>query len=131
MGDHPEPSLETALAEERFNVIVSDCRMFGNEIWTVIGGLQNDTAGKEQAHAQRADPITGDLRLLKAGDDYSKSPIQTWAQGQERRDDRRSEHVGQQIEDIQGHVETRNAQTEQALAKQFHKELKKFEQQRQ
>jgi hypothetical protein len=40
-------------------------------------------------------------------------------------------HVGQQIEEIQGHIEIRNAQTEEALAKQFHEELKKFEQQRQ
>jgi hypothetical protein len=39
--------------------------------------------------------------------------------------------LGQQIEEIRGHVEIRNAQTEQALAKQFHEELKKSEQQRQ
>jgi hypothetical protein len=40
-------------------------------------------------------------------------------------------HVGQQIEEIRGHVEIRNAQTEHALEKQFSEELKKFEQQRQ
>jgi hypothetical protein len=40
-------------------------------------------------------------------------------------------HVSQQIEEIRGHVKIRNAQTEQALATQFHEELKKFKQQSQ
>jgi hypothetical protein len=67
--------LETALAEERFKVIVRDCQMFGNEIWTAIGGLRNYAAGKEQGHAQRADCINDDLRLFKAGDDYWKRAV--------------------------------------------------------
>jgi hypothetical protein len=124
-------SLETPLAEERFNIIVRDCQMFGNEIWTAIGGLLNDAGSKEQAHAQSADRINDDLRLLKAGGDYWKNAVQSWSQGQERRQDRLTEHVGQQIEEIRGYVKTRSAQTEQALAQQFHKELKKFEQQKQ
>jgi hypothetical protein len=37
-------------------------------------------------------------------------------------------HVGQQIEEIRANVEIRNAHTEQGLPKEFHKELKTFEQ---
>jgi hypothetical protein len=32
-------SLQNALIQEDFNMMVKDCEMFGNRIWTVIGGL--------------------------------------------------------------------------------------------
>jgi hypothetical protein len=105
--------------------------MFGNEIWTAIGGLRTDPQGKENADTKRANSINDDLHLLKGGNDYRKNNGQSWVQGQERRQDRVTEHRGQQIEEIQPHVETRNVQRELAFAKQFHEELKKFEQQRQ
>jgi hypothetical protein len=124
-------SFESALAEELFNEIVRDCKIFGNEIWSAIIGLQNDAKGKENAHTERANRMNDDLRLLKAGDDYWNKADHSRSHGQERRYEHLAVYVGQQIDEIRGHIEIRNAPTEQALAKQFYEELKKFEQQRQ
>jgi hypothetical protein len=93
--------------------------------------LRQDAEGKEKAHTDPANRIDDDLRLLKVGDDYWKKPIHSWAQGQDRRHEHLAVHVGQQIEQLRGHVEIRKAHTEQALAKQFYEKLKNFEQQRQ
>jgi hypothetical protein len=75
-------SCKSALAEERFNVILRDCQIFGNEIWTAISGLRNDTEGQDNAHTERANCLNDDdLPLLKAGEDYWKYPVHSWAQG--------------------------------------------------
>jgi hypothetical protein len=42
-----DATLQNALTQEHFNMIVKDCQMFGHEIWTAIGGLRHDTSGKE------------------------------------------------------------------------------------
>jgi hypothetical protein len=68
-------SFESALAEERFNKVVQDCQIFGNEIWTAISGLQNDAEGKENPYTECANRINDDLYLLKAGDDYWKKAV--------------------------------------------------------
>jgi hypothetical protein len=93
--------------------------------------LRNDAEGIKNAHTEHTNCITDHLRLLKAGDNYWKKAVHSWAQGQERCYAYLAVHVGQQIKEIRGYIEIRNALTEQALGKQFQKELKKFEQQRQ
>jgi hypothetical protein len=93
--------------------------------------LRNDAEGIQNAQTEHTNCINDHLRLLKAGDNYWKKAVHSWAHGQERRYAHLAVHVGQQIKEIRGHVEIRNAQTEQALGQQFHKELKKFEQRRQ
>jgi hypothetical protein len=121
-------SLESAMAEERFNAIVRDCEIFGNEIWTTISGLRNNTESKANADTEHANRINDDLRLLKARADYWTNAVYSWAQHEDRRQEHLAVHAGQHIKEIQSHVEIRNTQTEQALANQFHEELKNFEQ---
>jgi hypothetical protein len=79
-----DASRQNALTQERFNMIVKDCQMFGHEIWTAIGGLRRDTIGKENAQDERMNRINTDLRLIKASDDYWRNAVHSWAQGQEQ-----------------------------------------------
>jgi hypothetical protein len=93
--------------------------------------LRNEGDGTENAHTEQVNCSNDDLRLLKAGDHYWITTVHSRTEGEERRHEQLMVHVGQQIKEIRGHVDIGNAQTEQALAKQFYKELKKFELQRQ
>jgi hypothetical protein len=57
-----DATLQNALTQERFNIIVKDCQMFGHEIWTAIGSLRHDTIGKENAEDKRMNRINTDFR---------------------------------------------------------------------
>jgi hypothetical protein len=63
-------SLESALGEALFNVIIQDRQIFGKEIWIAICGLLNEAKAKENADIRRPNCINNDLHLLKIGDDY-------------------------------------------------------------
>jgi hypothetical protein len=70
-------SFESALVEESFNNIVRDCQIYGNQIWTPITGSHRDAEGNEDANIECTTRINDDLRLLTAGDDDWKKPVQT------------------------------------------------------
>jgi hypothetical protein len=84
-------SSETArYSATRFGLQLADCKMMPKA---------------KKMPIEYANHINDDLHLLKAGDDYWKKAIHSWAQGQERRHEHLAVHVGQQIEEIRGHVE--------------------------
>jgi hypothetical protein len=70
-----DSTLQNALKQERFNMIVKDCQMFGHEIWNASGGLRPDTIGKQNGQDERMYRINTDLRLIKAGDDYWRNAV--------------------------------------------------------
>jgi hypothetical protein len=100
-----DATLQNALTQERFNMIVKDCQMFGHEIWTAIGGLRDDTIGKENAFDERMNRINTDLRLIKAGDDYRRTAVHSWVQGQEQRQTEFASDVDRRIAEIRRQVE--------------------------
>jgi hypothetical protein len=56
-------SFDSSLADDRFNEIVRDCQIFGNEIWTAISRLCNDAEGKENAHTDNDTKIAADEQM--------------------------------------------------------------------
>jgi hypothetical protein len=123
-------SLQNELTQERFNIIVKDCQMFGHEIWTAIVGLRHDTIGKEIAQDERMNRINTDLRLIKAGDDYWRNAVHSWAQGQEQRQTEFASDVDRRIAEIRRKVEREQVNNQKLLEAEFRAELNKFEEQR-
>jgi uncharacterized protein YihD (DUF1040 family) len=93
-------TFDSPLAELVFHIIVRDCQIFGNEIWTAIRGLQNDAEGKENDHTEHANCIKANLLLHKAGDDKCKKATHSWAQSRERHQEHIAVYVGQRIKQI-------------------------------
>jgi hypothetical protein len=122
-----DATLQNALTQERFNMIVKDCQMFGHEIWTTIGGLRHDTIGKENAQDERINRINTDLRLIKAGDDYWRNAVHSWAQGQEQRQTEFASDIHRRIAEIRRQVECEQVNNPKRLEAEFRAELNKFE----
>jgi hypothetical protein len=125
-----DATLQNTLTQERFNMIVKDCQIFGHEIWTAIGGLRYNTIGKENTQDERMNRINTDLRLIKAGDDYWRHAVQSWAQGQGQPQTEFASDVERRIAEIRHQVEREQVNNQKRLEAEFRAELHKFEEQR-
>jgi hypothetical protein len=86
--------------------------------------------GKKNAQDEQMNCINTDRRLIKAGDDYWRNAVHSWAQGKVQRQTEFGSDVGRKIAEIRRQVEREQAQNQKRLEAEFRAELTKFEEQR-